>query len=133
LPIKEDRADDARETRQGQPAAARRAVEHDAPDAAPDAASDDAPDAAHALRQATRPASFAARVYAVRWSVAAGACLLVAATLVVAGRMDAAFVVATLGVVAWFWNERNRLRPRGIERDKRGRDEEEEFEDRDEE
>lgn len=45
-------------------------------------------------------------------------------------RMDAAFVVATLGVVAWFWNERNRLRPHGIEEDERVEDEE--IEDRDE-
>jgi hypothetical protein len=47
-------------------------------------------------------------------------------------RMDAAFVVATLGVVAWFWNERNRLRPQGIEADDRFQDENEEIEDRDE-
>jgi len=73
-------------------------------------------------------------VSAVRWSVAAGVCLLVAAALLLVGRMDGAFVVATLGVVAWFWNERNRLRPRGIEADEKFQDEEEdeEFEDRDE-
>jgi hypothetical protein len=127
LPIKEDRAD-ACETRSEQPAAVRRADEQDTPDATPDATP-----IAHTLQGATQPASFASRVYAVRWSVAAGACLLVAAVLLVAGRMDAAFVVATLGAVAWFWNERNRLRPRGIEADERRRDEEEEFEDRDEE
>ena len=75
-----------------------------------------------------------ARLYAARWSIVAAMCLLVAATLLLLGRMDAAFVVATIGVVAWFWNERNRLRPPGIERDeKKVRDEEEEFEDRDEE
>ena len=74
------------------------------------------------------------RLYAARWSILAAMCLLVAATLLLLGRMDAAFVVATIGVVAWFWNERNRLRPPGIERDeKKVRDEEEEFEDRDEE
>ena len=39
--------------------------------------------------------------------------------------MDGAFVVGTLGVVAWFWNERNRLRPHGIETG-------EEFDDEDE-
>lgn len=82
---------------------------------------------------AARPESFAARVSAARWSVVAGACLLVAAACLLLGRMDAAFVAATLGVVAWFWNERNRLRPRGIETDESLRDEEEEFEERDEE
>jgi hypothetical protein len=127
LPIKEDRAD-ASQPRSGQLEAASRADEQDTHDAAPDAAP-----IAHTLQPETQPASFAGRVYAVRWSVAAGACLLIASMLLVAGRMDAAFVVATLGVVAWFWNERNRLRPQGIEADERRRDEEEEFEDRDEE
>lgn len=73
------------------------------------------------------------RVFAERWSVVAGVCLFVAAVLLVSGRMDGAFVVATLGVVAWFWNERNRLRPRGIEANERFRDGDEGFEDRDEE
>lgn len=73
------------------------------------------------------------RVFAERWSVVAGVCLLVAGALLLAGRMDGAFVVATLGVVAWFWNERNRLRPSGIEANERFRDEDEGFEDRDEE
>lgn len=83
---------------------------------------------------AARGVGSSARVYAARWSIVAGLCLLAAATLLLLGRMDAAFVVATIGVVAWFWNERNRLRPHGIERDeKKVRDEEEEFEDRDEE
>jgi hypothetical protein len=83
---------------------------------------------------AARAESFPTRAYAARWGVVAGLCLLVAATLLLFGRMDAAFVVATIGVIAWFWNERNRLRPPGIERDeKKLRDEEEEFEDRDEE
>ncbi len=57
-------------------------------------------------------------------------CLFIAAAFLLLGRMDAAFVVATLGVVAWFWNERNRLRPQGIERDERFQDEDEEIEDR---
>ncbi|HZH30770.1 MAG TPA: hypothetical protein VEY11_08400 [Pyrinomonadaceae bacterium] len=127
MPNEEDRADTS-ETRWERPEAVRRAGEQDTHDAVTDAAP-----VAHPLLRATQPASFAARVYAVRWSVAAGACLLVAAALLVAGRMDAAFVVATLGAVAWFWNERNRLRPHGIEADERRRDEEEEFEDRDEE
>ena len=80
-----------------------------------------------------RAGDFSTRVFAGRWSIVAGMCLVVAAALLLFGRMDAAFVVATLGVVAWFWNERNRLRPRGIEADERFRDKDEGFEDRDEE
>jgi hypothetical protein len=80
-----------------------------------------------------RAGSFSTRVFEARWSVAAGLCLFVAAALLLLGRMEAAFVVATIGTVAWFWNERNRLRPQGIEADENFRDEEEEFKDRDEE
>ncbi|HEX8129492.1 MAG TPA: hypothetical protein VF527_10355 [Pyrinomonadaceae bacterium] len=121
MPFKEDR-DDASETRAGaeQPDTVRRAGDLDAT-------------GAHALRDTTRPESFSAHVFAERWSIVAGGCLIAAAALLLASRMDAAFVVATLGVVAWFWNERNRLRPRGIEANGKFRDEEEEFEDRDEE
>ena len=82
---------------------------------------------------AARPESFAARVRAARWSVVAGGCLLLAALFLLLNRMDAAFVAATLGVVAWFWNERNRLRPHGIEADDGLQDEDVESEDRDEE
>lgn len=60
-------------------------------------------------------------------------CLFIAVVVLLLGRMDAAFVVATLGVVAWFWNERNRLRPSGIEADEGYEDEDEEIEERDEE
>lgn len=76
--------------------------------------------------------SLAARLSRQRWSVAAGVCLLIAAVALLLGRMDAAFVVATLGVVAWFWNERNRLSPQGIENRERFQDEDEEIEDADE-
>ncbi len=86
-----------------------------------------------AQAEATRDASFAARLSAERWSVVAGACLFVAAACLVLRRMDAAFVVATLGVVAWFWNERNRLQRRGIETGDRFQREDEEFANRDEE
>jgi hypothetical protein len=103
LPIKEDR-EDASETRAGE-----RPAEDE------------------------RTGGFSTRLFAARWSVAAGLCLLVAAVLLLLWRVDAAFVVATIGAVAWFWNERNRLRPAGIEADEKFRDEEEEFEDRDEE
>ena len=71
----------------------------------------------------------AARLAQQRWSIAAGVCLIVGALFLMMQRMDAAFVAGTLGVVAWFWNERNRLRPRGIEVEEKFEDEEEEFED----
>ena len=86
-----------------------------------------------ATTDAARPESISTRVFTARWSVVAGVCLLVAALLLLAGRMDGAFVAATLGVVAWFWNERNRLRPGGIEGVDKFQDEDEEFKDRDEE
>jgi hypothetical protein len=73
-----------------------------------------------------------ARLSRQRWSIAAGVCLFVAAVVLLLGRMDAAFVVATLGVVAWFWNERNRLRPHGIEAGDEFADEDEAIEDEDE-
>jgi len=79
-----------------------------------------------------RTENFAARVFERRWSIVAGACLIAAAALLVVARMDAAFVAATLGVVAWFWNERNRLRPADIEDDDEFREEDEEIEERDE-
>ena len=51
------------------------------------------------------------------WSAAAALCLIAAAVLGSLGRLDATFVVATLGVVAWFLDQRNLLRARGIEAD----------------
>lgn len=42
-------------------------------------------------------------------------CLIVAALCVISDYVDAAFVVATLGVVAWFVETRNRLRTADIE------------------
>lgn len=44
------------------------------------------------------------------WTIAALACLLVAAAFYLRGNIDATFVAATLGVVAWFISLRNRLR-----------------------
>ena len=76
--------------------------------------------------------SLTARLSRQRWLIAAGVCLFVATVVLLLGRMDAAFVVATLGVVAWFWNERNRLRPRGIEAGESFEDEDEAIEDEDE-
>ena len=43
------------------------------------------------------------------WIIVACACIIVAAFLVLRGRLDAAFVVAALGVVAWFLNYRAQL------------------------
>lgn len=88
----------------------------------------------HVPQVAAQPESFTTRVSAARWSIVAGACLFIAAVFLLMRSMDAAFVAATLGIVAWFWNERNRLRPHGIEAEERFRDEDEdeEFEDRDE-
>jgi hypothetical protein len=80
-----------------------------------------------------RTEGFATRVFGKRWIIVACACLVGAAALLIMRRVDAAFVVATLGVVAWFWNERNRLRPAGIEDLERFEGEEEEIEDGDEE
>jgi uncharacterized protein involved in exopolysaccharide biosynthesis len=76
--------------------------------------------------------SLTARLFRQRWIIVACLCLLVAAALLFMLRMDAAFIVATLGVVAWFWNERNRLQPPGIEADERFKDEDEAIEDQDE-
>lgn len=42
-------------------------------------------------------------------------CLFVAALCVISDYVDAAFVVATLGIVAWFVETRNRLRADDIE------------------
>jgi hypothetical protein len=44
------------------------------------------------------------------WTIIAGACLVVAAVLLLRDNMNAAFVVATLGVVAWFLRLRGPLR-----------------------
>jgi hypothetical protein len=40
------------------------------------------------------------------WLALAGCCIAVAATLMVLGRFDGAFVVAVVGMVAWFLNYR---------------------------
>ncbi|HJR06965.1 MAG TPA: hypothetical protein VJ842_06905 [Pyrinomonadaceae bacterium] len=80
-----------------------------------------------------RAEGFASRVFERRWLIVAAACLVGAAALLIVARVDAAFVVATLGVVAWFWNERNRLRPAGIEDAERFEEEDGEIEDQDEE
>ncbi len=44
------------------------------------------------------------------WTIIAGACLIVAAVFLFQDNINAAFVVATLGVVAWFLRLRGPLR-----------------------
>ena len=53
------------------------------------------------------------------WSFVAALCLLCAIVLGWRGQLDATFVAATLGVVAWFLDQRNLLRARSIEADDR--------------
>lgn len=42
--------------------------------------------------------------------ILAGGCILVAALLLVMGRLDAAFVVAAIGIVCWFLNYRIQMK-----------------------
>ena len=51
------------------------------------------------------------------WKLLPGLCLVVAAGSWLVGHADAAFVIATLGLVAWFIDLRNRLRGTDIEPD----------------
>ncbi len=51
------------------------------------------------------------------WKLLPGLCLVVAAGSWLSGHADAAFVIATLGLVAWFIDLRNRLRGSDIEPD----------------
>ena len=44
------------------------------------------------------------------WIIVACVCILVAAFMALRGRLEAAFVVATLGVVAWFLNYRMQMK-----------------------
>jgi hypothetical protein len=85
-----------------------------------------------ALINATPFAFAAAHVLARRrWSFVAGACLVAAIVLWLVRGADAAFVAATLGVVAWFWDQRNRLRSQIIEPDDAADDPREEIEEDD--
>lgn len=67
------------------------------------------------------------------WIMVAAACAVAAASLLFTVGVNAAFVAAVLGVVAWFWDQRNRIRAVVIEDGSReeGRDELEEFEEED--
>lgn len=57
------------------------------------------------------------------WIFAAGICLVCAVVFLVRENMSAAFVAATLGVVAWFLNVRNQLKRNIIPRDEEIADE----------
>ncbi len=43
------------------------------------------------------------------WIIVACACVLAAVFMVIRGRLDAAFVIAALGVIAWFLNYRTQM------------------------
>ena len=43
------------------------------------------------------------------WIIVACVCIIVAVVMVVRGRLDAAFVIAALGVIAWFLNYRAQM------------------------
>jgi hypothetical protein len=62
-----------------------------------------------------------------RWSVVAGACLVAAVALWLVVGVEAAFVAATLGVVAWFWDQRNRFKATLIEEAGETEDDEDEI------
>ena len=61
------------------------------------------------------------------WLALAGCCIAVSATLMVLGRFDAAFVVAVIGMVAWFLNYRAQVTA-SLEADDATTDEENETE-----
>jgi len=63
------------------------------------------------------PQSLSVRLAHRGWLIVSASCLLAAALLLIRGHIDAAFVVATIGVLAWFFDLRNRLRPPDIEVD----------------
>lgn len=64
-----------------------------------------------------------------RWMAVAAACAVASVVLLITVGVNAAFVAAVLGVVAWFWEQRNRIRAGLIEDETQdeGRDELEEF------
>ena len=43
------------------------------------------------------------------WIIVAGICIVVAVFMVIRGRLDAAFLIAAVGVVAWFLNYRAQM------------------------
>ena len=68
------------------------------------------------------------------WIILAGACILVAAFFLLRQDLDKAFVIAALGLVAWFLNYRAQMKEVIAAADLEGnsqRDEEESYEDSD--
>ena len=51
------------------------------------------------------------------WLILAGCCIVVAAVFLLRGNFDAAFVVAAVGMVAWFLNYRMQVREQLAARD----------------
>lgn len=43
------------------------------------------------------------------WLAIAGCCITIAAVLIFTGRWDGAFVVAVIGMIAWFFNYRSQV------------------------
>ncbi|HEX8922330.1 MAG TPA: hypothetical protein VF766_12720 [Pyrinomonadaceae bacterium] len=66
------------------------------------------------------------------WTIAAAVCLIVAGLFLHRRNFDAAFVLAVLGVVAWFLNYRSQIRRKTVE-DKETTPDEEEASDEDDE
>lgn len=62
------------------------------------------------------------------WGTLAVACLVAAAALLVTGHVEATFVLATLGAVAWFIRLRNSLRAGVVEEEELAEQGEEEDE-----
>jgi hypothetical protein len=62
------------------------------------------------------------------WSIVAGLGLISAVALGWLGHINTTFVVATLGAVAWFLDQRNLLRARIVEPDEHDAADEEEIE-----
>jgi hypothetical protein len=44
------------------------------------------------------------------WIIIAGLCIVIAALMALQGRLEAAFVIAALGIVAWFLNYRMQMK-----------------------
>lgn len=85
--------------------------EDDVQDDADDVRDDEQPDAGFERRRASglSRAFDALPRSSNLWNALAGAAMVAAAVCVLTGHVDAAFVVATLGVLAWFIDKRNRL------------------------
>jgi hypothetical protein len=44
------------------------------------------------------------------WIIIAGVCIVIAAFMALQGKLEAAFVIAALGIVAWFLNYRLQMK-----------------------